>query len=331
MDNIKFSLFYDVEKGICTTVPIGVINLKRLWDIYTSPKVKDITERIKIAQGEEKQKLKKQLPFITPYGTFTPSRANINLTHHNKRLIALDIDGLTNEEVRIIKFTLISQAATLLCAISPRGNGIKALIIISDVIPLEDHYNTLKLNKSHIAESLGILEFESKIDIAQFKLSQPWFIAYDEELYLNENAESLDIELIEYNDPVYLDVPVDFNLITEIREKTKYLEPINHRINVYFERSVNGLIKFFAGCSEGNRHSSIIKVQTIASWIHYAPQIEIEVKEKLLDACIGMYGSHQIAKDNNVINSFNEAWDKAPIRRNETIESILSDSKYRGS
>lgn len=331
MKQIKFSLFYDVKKGIYCTEPASIIDLNRLVMIYKSELVKDITEKIKTAQGEEKQQLKKQLPFITPYGTFSPTRANVNITHTNNQLIALDIDGLTNEEVRIIKFTLISHGSTLLCAISPRGNGIKAFIMVNDVVPTEHHYETLKINKSHIAERLGILEFESKIDIAQFKLCQPWFIAYDEELYFNDKAESLDIVLIEYNEPVYLDTPVNFDMITDIKEKTKYLEPINYRIKTYFDRSVNGLVKFFAVCSEGNRHSSIVKVQTIASWIHYAPQIEDEVKETLLKACVDMYGSYKIAESNNVVKSFNEAWNKAPIRRNETIESILTDSKYRGT
>jgi hypothetical protein len=136
------------------------------------------------------------------------------------------------------------------------------------------------------------------------------------------------INLIEYIEPIIPTIETDFLNIKEKAVITNFKDPINYRIQKYFENSTNRLIKFFALCPAGNRHSSIIKVQAIASWIHYAPQIESEIKDSLLKACIGMYGTLQNAEANNVIKSFERAWNTAPIKRNATIESIIDDKKY---
>ena len=326
--NFKCSLFYDKSKGIYTTVPCEEIDFHRLIEIYQSSLVKEITEKIRVATEQEKKELKKQLPFITPYGIFKPTRANINISHFNCNLLCLDIDGLKENQIELIKAILKPQQSTLLCAVSPRGKGIKALVLISDVIPLENCYNTLKLNLHHIAESIGLTEFVNKIDLAQFKPTQPWFISFDEDLHFNKNYDFLKIKLIEYKEHIEV-VEVDFNAIEQVKSTTNFLEPINYRIEQYFFKTVEGLIKFFALCSDGNRHSNIIKVQLVASWIHYAPQLEDKIKEILLNACCKMYGSRKEAELNNVPKSFEKAWNNAPIKRNPTIENIINDIKYQ--
>jgi hypothetical protein len=328
--NFTCSLFYDTEKGIYTTIPRSEIDFHKLIEIYQSPLVKHITEKIRVADEQEKKLLKKQLPFITPYGTFKPSRQQVNISHFNKQLLCLDIDGLKENEVELIKAILIPQQSTLLCAVSPRGKGIKALVFISDLIPLHNCYNTLKLNIFEIAEKLELSSFIKNIDFAQFKPTQPWFISFDENLYFNYTPQPLNIKLIEYKEFVIVD-EVDFDAIEQVKTTTNFLEPIDYRINQYFFKTVEGLIKFFACCGDGNRHSNIIKVQIVASWIHYAPQLEDKIKEILLNACCSMYGSRKEAEQNNVPKSFEKAWNTAPIKRNDTIEQIINDKKYNVS
>lgn len=326
--NFKCSLFYDKSKGIYTTIPREEIDIHRLVEIYKSPLIKQITEKIKEADEQTKKALKKQLPFITPYGTFKPTRANVNLNYFNSNLLCLDIDGLKENQVELIKAILIPQQSTLLCAISPRQKGIKALVLISDRIPLQNCYNTLKLNLYHIAESIGLTEFVNKIDLNQFKPTQPWFISFDENLYYNLQCVPLNIKLIEYKEHIVID-EVDFDDIEQTKINSSYLEPIEYRINQYFFNTVKGLIKFFACCVDGNRHSNIIKVQLVASWIHYAPQLEEKIKEVLLNACCDMYGTRKEAELNNVPKSFEKAWNNARPKRNETIEQIINDIKYQ--
>ena len=337
--NLRFSLFYDKSKGIFTTEPREEIDIFKLVKIYSSEFIKGITERIRLADEPTKKELKKQLPFITPYGTFSPSRKNINITQFNQSLICLDIDGLKESEVILIKTILIAQQSTLLCAISPRGKGLKAFILISDSIQLENCYNVLKLNVDHISKAIGLENYVSKIDLAQFRPTQPWFISFDESLYFNEKCISLKINLLEYSENnkerLYFNDIVESKPSKEsmcIKEEIKinplYMTPIKYRISVYFKNVVNGLVKFFATCVEGKRHTSIIKVQLVASWIHYAPELEESIKDILLDACMKMYNSDSDAKLNNVPKSFETAWNKAPQYRNATIEQILYDIKY---
>jgi hypothetical protein len=327
---VRFSFFYDTTKGIRTVKPYKEINFKDLVKIYKSDKLKVLTEKLRATENEtEKAELKKQLPFFTPMGTFSPARSLVNLHKFNSEIVCIDIDGLKPHQVQHVKFILEPQQSTLLCARSPRGKGIKALILINERTPKEHCYNTLKLNKNNIAEALGLNEYVSKIDNAQFNPTQPCFISYDEDIYINFQAEYLNIKFIQYKEPIIKRSEPDFLELKQTIENSNYQTPIDYRIRNYFQHATNNLVKFFALCSEGNRHSSIIKVQAIASWIHYAPQIESEIKESLLNACIGMYGTIQNAEANNVIKSFERAWNNAPIKRNETIESIINDLKYK--
>ena len=313
VNSLNFSLFYDVKKGIFTTTPNKQITFKRLTEIYTSDFVKHITKELQNANEVDKAELKKQLPFITPYGTFAPTRKKDNIVHFNSSLIALDIDSLTIPEARQVKEILSSNESTLLCSISPRGKGVKALILINDTIPLKDCYNTLKLNKKHIAKAVGIEQYFEKIDNAQFNVTQPMFIAYDETLHLNVNALPLNIKLIEYQEP-----KIERINITNVPIQA------NNRIESYLINATTKLEQFFACCSEGNRHANIIKVQAISSWLHYAPQIENDIKQRLYSACYSMYGNEKEALRNGVKRAFEQAWNTHP-KANNSIESIINE------
>jgi hypothetical protein len=324
VNELRFSFFYDKEKGMFTTIPNGNIDLERLIEIYQSDFIKDLTDKIRNEQDEKiKKELKKQLPFITPYSVFDGARQNINQTHFNQNLLCLDIDGLIQSDVEFVKMVLTLNPGTILCAVSPRGKGIKALVLISDIIPKENAYNVLKLNLNHIADSLGLKDFVNKIDLAQFKPTQPWFINFDQNLYVNKNPILHEINLITIQEPVYYDCPKDFDFLP-LAERDNYKAKCT-RIDLYIDSIVIAHEKFFACLVDGKRHSNIIKVQFVASIIHYAEHLEAEVKERLLNACIRMYGTENEAKENNVYKSFEKAWEGAKPKINKTIELILED------
>jgi len=313
VDTLKFSLFYDVKKGIFTTTPTKQITFKRLSEIYASDFVKHITKELQKANEVDKPELKKQLPFITPFGTFAPTRKKDNIEHFNSSLIALDVDNLTIAEALQVKQILSNNQSTLLCSISPRGKGVKAFILINDSIPLEECYNTLKLNKNSFIRLLGLSEFTENIDNAQFNITQPMFIAYDENLYLNLDAEPLKVKLQVYQAP-----QIERVNITNVPIQA------NNRIEAYLINATSKLEQFFAVCSEGNRHANIIKVQAISSWLHYAPQIENDIKQRLYNACCSMYGNEKEALRNGVKRAFEQAWNTHP-KANNSIESIINE------
>lgn len=313
---LSFSLFYDVDKGIKNTTPRKVVTFAQLLKIYNSAHVQQLTERLQRADKAQKQLIKLQLPFFTPYGVFT-QRNNEGITHHNSNLIALDFDGLDHPNAEKIKRKLKLQSSCLLCVISPRGNGVKALVLSSDTRTPENNYNVLKLNANEICGRLGIYEYKDYCDKAQFVLCQPMFIAYDKELYYNEAATAKDFNLKQYEPPT-------------IEHQPRTIIPpsfTNNRIDRYLLNATEKLYNELLRTPEGNRHHSIIKVQKIAAWIHYAPHMESTIKETLLNGVIAMYGSERNAEHNNAIKSFAEAWIKAPINTNPTIETIIHELK----
>jgi hypothetical protein len=310
---VKFSLFHDPQKGIFNTTPERVIDFNELIQIYNSDRLKQLTESIQKAKtDEEKKSLKMGLPFITPNGTFS-YRNSDNLIEHNSNLVALDIDELTTESAKRVKSELSKSDACLLVAISPRQRGVKALILIDNELSAKDRYNVLKLNKGTIAKSLNISEFKNNIDTAQFVLTQPFFLAYDSDLYVNIEPSPINLDLIAYVE--YIAPKIE---VSQVPIKA------NNRIEKYILNATDIVNKSFALCGEGNRHSNIIKVQSISSIIHYAPSIGPEVKQSLLNSVIAMYGDEARANKSNAIKSFHASWNETP-RSNNTIESIIDE------
>lgn len=310
---LQFSFFYDTEKGIKNTTPKAAKDFKQLIAIYKSSKLEQLTKELQNASKEDKPRIKLQLPFFTPYGTFS-QRNNESILHHNSNIVALDFDGLDSPNTKKLKRKLTINKSVLLACISPRGNGVKALVLLDGNTTPGTHYNALKFNSDRICANLGIYDYKDFCDRAQFVLCQPMFFAFDPELYVNEYARPL-LKLKPYEAP-----PIDY------QERT-ILEPSfqSSRIEQYLLNASNRLYSELISTKEGTRHHSIIKVQKIASWLHYAPHLETEIKTHLHSAVVFMYGGHKSATEQNALKSFAGAWGSAPQNANPTIESIIND------
>ena len=314
---LKFSLFYDAAKGINNTTPLKSIGLEELFLIYNAPRIKVLTKQLQKAPPEERPRIKLQLPFFTPYGTFE-KRNNHSLQYFNQKLIALDFDGLDRPNAEKLKRKLTLQPCTVLAVISPRMNGVKALILVECDKTPENNYNTLKLNANSICGRMGIYEYKENCDRAQFVLCQPMFIAHDPDAYMNPGAKAIDFNFKEYEPPQTQQY--DKSEISKVRFA-------NGRIDRYLLNATNKLYNELIATPEGQRHHSIVKVQKIASWVHYSPHLENEIKCSLLKACIAMYGSEATAQLNNAQKSFAEAWNGAQTSANPTIEAIINEIK----
>jgi hypothetical protein len=60
LDNLVFSLFYDVKKGIFNTTPQKQVTFNELIKIYTSDFINHVTKELQNAKEEDKPELKKQ-------------------------------------------------------------------------------------------------------------------------------------------------------------------------------------------------------------------------------------------------------------------------------
>jgi hypothetical protein len=315
IETLSFSVFHS-DKGIFETNPkINNISFTRLLEIYQSPFVKEKTLELRkaILNGTptEQRALKNKLPFYTTNGSFT-ERNNASISQHNENLIALDIDGLTELEAIQVKEILSKHESTLLAAISPRLKGVKALILIENKLLASLRYTTLKTNKREIAEALNILEFESNIDKAQFVLSQPCFISYDESLYFNLDAQPLKIEF-------KIEEPKHF--------ETNFTKPpstANKRIETYLLNATKVLCDQLEVTAEGNRHFSIKKISAVCSWLHYAPNLKPYILECFYNSIVKMYGGEKPTIQQGGLRAYRNAIEVQEARNN-TIESIINE------
>jgi hypothetical protein len=313
--DIKISAY---KGGIKSVIPQTAKTLNEIVKDLQSIVLEELTAAmVNCTDLLAKDKLKLQQPFISPYGIFS-YRENKSILHHNCYLAAFDFDKLTTEQAAAVKAILVKNESCILSFISGSQKGVKALILLNDAIPLESHYNTLKTNAALLLEALGLAQYAEYLDFAQFVLCQPMFLSYDANLYYNPDATPLNIELVEY-----------VEVITEslaIRDVTDYSPNTQLRIEAYVNNAVENL------CFEyenhiGPRHSAIAKVKGIAGlYKGYSLANESEVYECLLNAAVELYDSEAEAKAANVYTSFKTAWNDAEPLRNETIESIISES-----
>ena len=319
-NSLQFSFFYDEKKGVYNTQPLSEINFSQLVKIYTSARLEAATVNLQNAPKEERDALKKFLPYITPHGTFT-QRGNDYLKFGNDWLIALDIDGIKGYELTEVLDALKRSRSTLLVAVSPKMQGVKALILVSDRIAPTERYKLLsdKQNKYILARMLNIQKYVDNIDDNQAKLSQPLFLAFDANLYVNENAEPLNIKFTPPPPPI------------EPKKAEYKTAPIEAQTKIehYIKTATNNLCSHLAGLGVGERHKAIIKVNYIAGVLHYAPSITTEVESMLLAAVIHSYGNEKTAISCGAIRSFKAAFNTSQTLFNNSIEEIIAKEESK--
>ena len=319
METLKFSLFYS-EKGIRNTTPAKTVDLKTLFAIFESSRLKELTESIREATDEEtRNQLKLMLPYITPHGVFS-KRNNEGITHYNKNFLALDFDKLTIEEVKNVKESLRRAGCCYYIGTSSRGHGVKALIHMPNEFTPGNHYLSAKHNVEKILRLCNVQEYNT--DLAQFVLCQPFFLSHDNEAIYNfEPSHIGGIEPLR----AYIPEHKIYSGLTPAKDITTEAKT---RIEAIIKGYYNSLVDGYMSTTEGTRHLSIAKCKSFAAYVRqYTPQLEHEYKEGLKKVVILMYGNERAAYEARAINSFSEAWNETPFLLNETIEKINLESE----
>lgn len=319
METLKFSLFYS-EKGIKNITPSKTVDLKTLFTIFESSRLKELTESIREATDEEtRNQLKLMLPYITPHGVFS-TRNNESITHYNKNFLALDFDKLPTEEVRKVKELLRRAGCCYYIGTSSRGHGVKALINMPNEFTPGNHYLSAKHNVEKILRFCNVQEYDT--DLAQFVLCQPFFLSHDSEAIYNfEPCHIGGIKPLRAYTPehkIYAGLTPVKDIIPEAKT----------RIEAILKGYYNSLVDGYLATTEGNRHLSIAKCKSFAAYVRqYTPQLEHEYKEGLKKVVVLMYGSETTAKSAGAITSFTSAWEEIPYALSETIEKINNESE----
>ena len=115
--------------------------------------------------------------------------------------------------------------------------------------------------------------------------------------------------------------------------REKYITEFNSteqkRIHKYIDKITEKLEDYFFELNGSNRHPNIWRVGGIKKYLHYAPLMENEIKQRLFNAVVGMYESEQDAINVRAVISFNQIWENTPRADNDLIEQIIKEEKNK--
>lgn len=159
-----------------------------LKKIKSDERIKSITQRVRSADNKDKRKelKKKLLPYFN-LGTFKNNvRQKQNLI--STIFMILDYDELSDAEIKDLQEKLKRNQNVFSFFLSPSGMGIKVVLRFESEIT--DH-EQFKNNYVHYAEIFSN-EFGLKSDSTQ-DASRACFYSHDENIYINEEAELLEV------------------------------------------------------------------------------------------------------------------------------------------
>lgn len=160
-----------IYKNIFDRDPNYITVKNALSRIQSGRSMSTISEIRQTLSKEKADKLKQNLPSVCFSGKFT-ERKDDKLIQHSGYLV-LDFDEVDNVQQ---KKSIMSKIPYIYaCWVSPRGNGIKALVKIADGKKHRDHFESLK-------------ELFPEIDKSGINVSRVCYESYDPEIYINEEA-----------------------------------------------------------------------------------------------------------------------------------------------
>ena len=210
-----YESLYDVDSSHVITVGQALSRIKK-------GKSKEKVEQIRrLGSGSEYDSVKKSLPSPLFSGVFK-SRNDNNIISYTG-LICLDFDKCRiNDKMSSLK----RNKHVIACWVSPSGNGVKALVEVSEPENHTQHFDAL------------IEDFEG-LDPSGRNLSRVCFESYDPDMYVARKWEIYDRKV----EKVYEAVPV--KVTTE---------------NTVYERLKKWMINKGEGFFEGNRNNFVFKL-----------------------------------------------------------------------
>jgi len=162
-----------IFKNIYDKQPYYITVDAALDRIKSGRSMQQIYEIRKQLSKDRADKLKSNLPAVCFSGKFT-ERKDECLQEHSGYIV-LDFDNV--EDVRALQTDVISQKFVYACWVSPRGNGLKALVKIAD-------------GKKHREHFAAIQEIFPQVDNSGKNESRVCYESFDPEIYINTNAEA---------------------------------------------------------------------------------------------------------------------------------------------
>lgn len=168
----------------------GSMRLVGLWHLITGrgpdggsgyPQLRRQVEALRAAPKHEQDRLKRALDYVTPAGTFAPTRANAHLQEAS-RLLVLDFDDLPDvaaaRELLFADSMLGPEIALLF--ISPSGTGLKAFLRLDPAYDYAENFDAVATYLTHYYAGLQVA-----LDAKCRDVSRACFLSFDPDAYLH--------------------------------------------------------------------------------------------------------------------------------------------------
>jgi hypothetical protein len=169
-----------------------IVNLLQVIEEMQSDGLKDIRNRIihynNIGDKVRKEEEKAKLPYITHTGIFTPRRnEGLQLPGFTYQL---DIDNPSQPDKILERIINDKELEVMFASISTSGRGVKALLFLKSLMCLQSSWTAEQYSKayhqvSEILTNYFNSEYGVKIDGQMKAISQPFFLFYSDNLFVN--------------------------------------------------------------------------------------------------------------------------------------------------
>jgi len=190
LSNLKVSYQKDTWSDLSKELTIKDVLSEIKSDLYKS-KIERLRLLISENDHESYKAEKLKLPAVTFCGTFSNQRKKENLKEYNQ-LIVIDIDKLSDDELKKTYKKLESERIVFSFWISPSNNGIKGLVSLNYSCEIKDidiyHKNAFKKLSKYFFEQHNILLDNSGNDTTRL-----CFISYDHSLIIKDDYDQFHI------------------------------------------------------------------------------------------------------------------------------------------
>lgn len=219
-----------------------------LGDAIRNIKKGNSQELVEELQESGDKALKRKLPVVLFSGTFS-KRTDEDLFEHS-RLIVIDLD---NVDVESVKRQLGTDEYVFSCWTSPSGNGVKALIQISNPERHEDHFRALE---KYFEKTYGL-----EVDGTGKNVSRACFESYDPELIVQMEARVFSAFITEHE-------------TTKVEVNEDYVFTDYMKLNL--------AARMVRRAEDGERHNCLLKASVLCGGYISAGRMEEDEVKRVL-------------------------------------------------
>ena len=191
---------------------------------------------------------KKKLPVVLFSGEFE-SRNDEALTRHSQ-FVVLDFDHI---DVQASKSVMATDPYVYSCWVSPSGDGLKALVKVTNPERHRDHFRALR--------TYFLKQYDLEVDESGINESRACFESYDPDIVINEDANSFGAFATEKSESQVA--------VSQSDSYTDYLK-------------LNLAARMIRQCADGEKHATLLRASRLVGGYISAGRIEEEEAVRVL-------------------------------------------------